>query len=80
MRSGSMVGIPETLSPQLAELFDPTAPKSVTSRLPEPLVFGMKKLSFRVADDSEVDGDEPVYRELPWESEFASMSDLPCVC
>ena len=50
MRSGSMVGIPETLSPQLAELFDPTAPKSVTSRLPEPLVFGRWRGSERYRD------------------------------
>jgi hypothetical protein len=29
-------------------------------------------------DDSEVDGDKPVYRELSWQSEFASMRDLSC--
>ena len=47
---------------------------------PRPADFPEARLivSLRIADDSEVDGDEPVYRELPWESEFASMSDLPC--
>ena len=31
----------------------------------------------RIADGTEVDDDNPVYRELSGEAEFASMSDLP---